>query len=129
MGLPTTYIPYIRLKRTIGKSQWSLSKKLKYFIDGALNTSYVPIRFMSALGLVVALLGFIYALMVFYARLFDKVPFSGFAPIVILILVIGGFLMLMLGIIGEYLWRIYDETRKRPEYVIRENIGSDFEKN
>jgi polyisoprenyl-phosphate glycosyltransferase len=123
MGFQTTFIPYKRLKRTIGKSQWSFAKKLKYFIDGSLNTSYIPIRFMSGLGLVVSLLGFLYALIVVYARFINKVPFTGYAPIVILILVIGGILMLMLGIIGEYLWRIYDETRKRPEYVIREKIG------
>jgi glycosyltransferase involved in cell wall biosynthesis len=123
MGMPTTYIPYKRLKRTIGKSQWSFSKKLKYLIDGSLNTSYIPIRFMSVLGLVVALLGFTYALVVVYARLINEVPFSGYAPIVILILMIGGILMLMLGIIGEYLWRIYDETRKRPEYVVREKVN------
>jgi dolichol-phosphate mannosyltransferase len=78
---------------------------------------------MSVLGLVVALLGFIYALVVVYARLINEVPFSGYAPIVILILIIGGILMLMLGIIGEYLWRIYDETRKRPEYVVREKVN------
>lgn len=123
MGMPTTYIPYTRQKRTIGKSQWSFSKKLKYLIDGSLNTSYIPIRFMSMLGLSVALLGFIYALVVVYARLINQVPFSGYAPIVILILMIGGILMLMLGIIGEYLWRIYDETRKRPEYVVKEKLN------
>ncbi len=124
MGLPATFIPYKRLKRTIGKSQWSFGKKLKYFIDGALNTSYIPIRFMSVLGLVVALLGFCYAIVVAYARFMHKVPFTGYAPILILILLIGGILMLMLGIIGEYLWRIYDETRKRPEFIVRERIDN-----
>lgn len=123
MGFPTTFIPYKRQKRTIGKSQWSFAKKLKYFIDGSLNTSYIPIRFMSVLGLVVSLLGFLYALVVIYARIINEVPFNGYAPIVVLILIIGGILMLMLGIIGEYLWRIYDETRKRPEYVIHERIN------
>lgn len=125
LGFQTTFIPYTRLKRTIGKSQWSFSKKLKYFIDGALNTSYLPIRFMSVLGLCVSLVGFIYAIIVAYARLINKVPFTGYAPIVILILLIGGIVMLMLGIIGEYLWRIYDETRKRPEYIIKNFIGEE----
>jgi dolichol-phosphate mannosyltransferase len=128
MGFNIRFIPYKRLKRTIGKSQWSFAKKLKYFIDGSLNTSYLPIRFMSIAGVSVALLGFLYALVVMYARFVNEVPFKGYAPIVILLLVIGGMIMLMLGIIGEYLWRIYDETRKRPVYIVKEKLG-DWENN
>ena len=66
------------------------------------------------------MLGFLYALTVIYARLMHQIPFTGWAPIMIVVLVIGGSLMLMLGIIGEYVWRIYDEVRKKPNYVIRE---------
>jgi len=124
MGFNTRFIPYKRLKRTIGKSQWTFGKKLKYFIDGSLNTSYLPIRFMSVFGLIISLIGFVYSVVVFYARLVNKVPFEGYAPIIILILIIGGIIMIMLGLIGEYLWRIYDETRKRPVYVIRKKLGN-----
>lgn len=123
MGFNIKFIPYKRLKRTIGKSQWSFSKKLKYFIDGSLNTSYLPIRFMSVAGISIALLGFVYALVVVYLRLMNDVPFKGYAPILILLLVIGGMIMIMLGIIGEYLWRIYDETRKRPVYLVKDKVG------
>jgi len=124
MGFNIKFIPYKRLKRKIGKSQWSFSKKLKYFIDGSLNTSYLLIRFMSVTGVLTALLGFLYALVVVYLRFINDVPFKGYAPIVILLLVIGGMTMIMLGIIGEYLWRIYDETRKRPLYLIKEKAGN-----
>ena len=123
MGFNIKFIPYKRLKRTIGKSQWNFSKKLKYFIDGSLNTSYIPIRFMSMIGTATAILGFIYAFVVAYTRFINKVPFKGYAPIVILLLIIGGLIMIMLGIIGEYLWRVYDETRKRPVYIIKEQVG------
>jgi dolichol-phosphate mannosyltransferase len=123
LGFNTTFIPYSRVKRTIGKSQWSFSKKLKYFIDGWLNTSYIPIRMMSLFGLVTALSGFLYALVIVYARMVNKTPFSGFAPIMIVLLIIGGVIMLMLGIIGEYLWRTYDETRKRPLYIVDKKFG------
>lgn len=123
LGFKVTFIPYSRQKRTIGKSQWSLSKKMKYFLDGLLNTSYIPIRLMSGFGLVTALAGFLYAIVIAYNRFFRDVPFSGWAPIMILILIIGGIIMLMLGIIGEYLWRTYDETRKRPLYIIDRKIG------
>lgn len=125
MGFNIKFLPYKRLKRKIGKSQWSFSKKLKYFIDGSLNTSYIPIRFMSMFGITTALIGFIYALFVVYARLINKVPFKGYAPIVILLLIIGGLIMIMLGIIGEYVWRVYDEARKRPVYIVKERIGMD----
>lgn len=120
LGFGVKFIKYNRLKRTIGKSQWTLSKKIKYFIDGLINTSYLPIRFMSFFGLITALSGFIYAIIIIYSRMIHNVPFKGWAPIMVLILIIGGLIMLMLGLIGEYIWRIYDETRKRPSYIIKE---------
>lgn len=120
LGFALTFIPYKRLKRSIGKSQWTLKKKIKYFIDGFLTTSYTPIRIMSLMGLITAFGGFLYALVILYYKLFKDLPFDGWAPIMILILIIGGLIMLMLGIIGEYIWRTYDETRKRPIYIIKE---------
>lgn len=122
LGFNVKFIPYQRLKRAIGRSQWKLSKKLKYFIDGFLNTSYWPIRVMSFFGMLTAFTGFIYALVIIYSRIIHRTPFSGWAPIMILILVIGGLIMLMLGIIGEYLWRIYDEARKRPLFIVKRHL-------
>ena len=129
MGFNVAFIPYNRLKRTIGKSQWTLSKKLKYFIDGLLNTSYIPIRLMSLLGIIISFLGFIYAMVIAYNRFINNTPFNGWAPIMILILIIGGLIMLMLGIIGEYVWRTYDETRKRPLYIIKDKFIKDEKNN
>jgi polyisoprenyl-phosphate glycosyltransferase len=122
LGFRLKFIPYKRLKRTIGKSQWTLTKKLKYFIDGLLNMSYAPIRMMSFLGLITAFFGFVYAIQIVYLRLMHQTPFNGWAPIMILILIIGGLIMLMLGIIGEYIWRTYDETRNRPLYIIKDKL-------
>ena len=122
LGFGVKFIKYNRLKRTIGKSQWTLSKKIKYFIDGLINTSYLPIRFMSFLGLFTALSGFVYAGIITYSSLAHNTPFKGWAPIMMLLLIIGGLIMLMLGLIGEYLWRIYDETRKRPTYIIKDEF-------
>ncbi len=118
-GLPTTFIPYVRRKRAIGKSQYTFSKKLKLFYDFFLDGSYVPIRMMSASGAIVALIGVLYAIAIAIAWLFGKTPFAGWAPIMVAILVIGGMLMLMLGLIGEYLWRILDELKAKPMYIIR----------
>jgi glycosyltransferase involved in cell wall biosynthesis len=119
-GYKTTFIPYTRPKRTIGRSQYTFSKKLKNSIDAILDSSYLPIRFMSLLGVLTAFVGFLYAVDIVYGRLRHNIPFTGWAPIMILILVIGGVLMLMLGIIGEYVWRIYDEVKGKPNYVVRQ---------
>ena len=119
-GYKTTFIPYTRMKREIGRSQYTFAKRLKNSLDAILDSSYLPIRFISLVGVLTALLGFLYALDIVYGRLRHDIPFTGWAPIMILILIIGGLLMLMLGIIGEYVWRIYDEVRGKPNYVVRQ---------
>lgn len=119
LGFRTQFIPYERLRRTVGRSQWTLWKKVKYFIDGLLSTSYLPIRFMSLVGTLTAMAGFLYALVVVALRVSNRVPI-GYAPIMVGLMVVGGLIMTMLGIIGEYVWRIYDETRSRPMYIVRE---------
>lgn len=125
LGYKTTFIPYARAKRTIGRSQYTFSKRLKNSLDAILDSSYLPIRFISAMGALVALGGFLYAVDIAYWRLTHGLAFPGQAPIMILILVIGGVLMLMLGIVGEYVWRIYDEVKRKPNYIVREVFGLD----
>ena len=120
MGYRTAFIPYTRRIRTIGRSQYTFGKRLKNSIDAILDSSYLPIRFISLFGVITAFAGFAYALDIIYARLRHHIPYTGWAPIMILLLVIGGVLMLMLGIIGEYVWRIYDEVKGKPNYIIRD---------
>ena len=93
-------------------------------MDGVLSTSYWPIRLISWIGILAAFGGFAYALLIVYMRIVHETPFIGWAPIMILILVIGGLIMIMLGIIGEYLWRIYDEVRDRPGYIVKKKYSS-----
>lgn len=119
-GYRTSFIPYVRLKRTIGRSQYNLAKKLKNFIDAFLDASYIPIRFISAAGVITSLIGALYGLTVVGSWLMGATPFSGWAPLMIVVLFVGGMIMIMLGVIGEYVWRVYDEVRKKPNYVIRD---------
>lgn len=121
-GFSTTFIPYFRRKRTIGKSQYSLAKKLKSFIDITLDASYLPIRLISAIGVLTASTGLLYALSIIFSWAFNlsSRPFDGWAPIIVSVLVVGGINMLMLGIIGEYIWRIYDRQRNRPGFIIED---------
>ena len=121
-GYRTSFIPYVRLKRTIGKSQYNFGKKLKNFLDAVLDASYLPIRFISLAGLVTSMLGVLYSISITISWIRGETPFEGWAPIMIAILLIGGLLMLMLGIIGEYVWRINEEVRKRPNYLVREKF-------
>lgn len=125
LGLPTVFLPYTRQERKQGKSGWTFSKKFKYFIDLVLDSSYLPIRAMSGLGAIVALSGVLYSLVIVVNWLFGNTPYSGWAPIMITILMVGGLLMMMLGIIGEYIWRMYDTIQDRPLYVIERESRSE----
>jgi polyisoprenyl-phosphate glycosyltransferase len=120
IGYDIKFIPYKRARRSIGISRWTFSKKLKYLIDGVLSYSYFPLRAMSATGLIVALFGFLYAIAIFIGKFLGSVPIQGWAPLMIIILVLSGIQMLMLGIIGEYLWRALDQVRNRQSYIIEE---------
>jgi dolichol-phosphate mannosyltransferase len=118
-GYQPYFIEYKRRKRMGGKSQWTISKKIKYCIDGIFSVTYLPIRLMSLCGLIVASLGFAYSGLVVFLWLFRETPFSGYAPLLMSVLVCSGLLMIMLGIIGEYLWRVHDQVRRRPRYIIK----------
>ncbi len=118
LGFDVKYLPYHRKRRPDGKSQNTLSKRLKFFIDGILSSSYLPIRFISFMGITISLIGFIYTLIIIYNKLSSGTPYTGWASIMVINLVIGGLLMFMLGIIGEYIWRIHDEVKDLPNYVI-----------
>lgn len=121
-GYRTSFIPYVRQQRTIGRSQYSFGKKLKVFLDAVLDVSYLPIRFISLVGLITAGLGFLYSVVIVYSWLRGETPFSGWAPLMIAILLVGGLIMVMLGVIGEYVWRINEEVRKKPNYVVRDKF-------
>lgn len=117
-GFPMSLIPYTRRKRQSGKSQYNFWKKFKVFLDAILDISYLPIRFVSGIGAGIACIGFLYSISVIISWFFHKTPFPGYAPIIISIFIIGGLNIILLGVIGEYIWRIYEEVRKKPAYLI-----------
>lgn len=120
-GHRAKFIPYKRAERKIGQSRWTFSKKIKYLIDGVTSYSYFPVRLMSVIGSLVALVGFLYAFFIILARIFGDVVPYGWAPIMVIVLVLSGIQMLMIGVVGEYLWRVLDQVRNRQPYII-ENI-------
>jgi dolichol-phosphate mannosyltransferase len=116
-------IKYKRRKREHGASRWTFAKKVKLFIDTFISFSFAPIRFISLMGVLTSILSFLYGLFVVVFTLVAENPVPGWTTIVALITFLLGLIMLMLGIIGEYLWRILDEGRSRPEYVVEETRG------
>jgi glycosyltransferase involved in cell wall biosynthesis len=125
MGFRQVSVEYVKQARHAGKSKWTLAKKIKLFIDSVVSFSYVPIRLMSLLGLLMAAGGFVYALAVVVGRLTGWVSAgTGFAALMTVLLVGQGGILLMLGILGEYLWRTFDEARGRPRYIVEEYVTS-----
>lgn len=122
-GFKTANIYYTRQAREIGRSRWTLTKKIKLLVDSFTAFSYFPIRIMSGVGCIVAFFSFIYGLIVLINRLFFGAVVQGWTALMIVVLLTAGVQMFMLGIIGEYLWRSFDESRKRPPFIIEEKIN------
>lgn len=120
LGFKRVFIPYVRLARQFGKSRWTFGKKLAYFFDGLMNYSFAPIRFVSFLGVALAVLGLLYAIVVFFAKILVGNPVQGWTPLMIAVLVLGGAQMLTLGIFGEYLWRILVQAQHRAPYIVED---------
>lgn len=118
LGYPYEILNYTRKKRSKGTSQWTFSKKVKLFLDMFIAFSYVPIRSISVMGLGISILSVAYGIFMALDKIISGNPFVGWTTIVVLVSSLGGLTLLTLGIIGEYLWRILDEVRKRPNFVI-----------
>lgn len=118
MGYEYVSIPYTRRKREIGRSGWTLSKKIKSFIDSFVSFTYLPLRLISITGILLGLLALMYAGMIIYSKITSKIPMQGWSSIMIVLLFTSSFIMISLGIIGEYLYRTLDAARNRPNYII-----------
>jgi polyisoprenyl-phosphate glycosyltransferase len=117
LGFRQETITYVKEARMHGASSWTLKKKVKLAVDSITAFSYMPVRFMSWLGVFTGLAGFCYAGLVIFNALTGK-PVEGWSSLMVAVLLIGGLHMLMLGILGEYIWRALDEARRRPRYTI-----------
>ena len=104
---------------------WTISKKLKYFLDAIIGYSFTPLRLMSLIGIIFSFSGIVYSAYILFAKVYGIGTFVyGWAPLMIVILVIGGFQMLFLGIIGEYIWRIASQVNHSNSYIIKEKFDS-----
>ena len=101
----------------------SLRRLIHLALDGIFSFSNVPLRLAILLGLLVALLSFAGGLFVLYTKLFTDKAILGWASTILSVLFVGGMVLLTLGVIGEYISRIYEEVKRRPLYIIRDKIG------
>ena len=127
MGFRQARIPYRRESRRFGTSKWPLGKRIKSALDVITAFSYLPVRISSYLGLIISTIAFLGAVIVLFGKLVLGIGEWGWPSLMITMLFLGGVQMLMLGIIGEYLWRINTEVRNRPQYIVMNQVGIDKE--
>ncbi len=130
LGFQPHYLPYVRGKSTAIKSRWTFKKKMRLAKDWFFSTSSFPIKFITFLGVSTSFLSFCLILFYLYIKLFGnpdywKVGVQGWISIVILISFFSGLILLSLGIIAEYIWRIYEEVKNRPGYIIKQRERKD----
>jgi dolichol-phosphate mannosyltransferase len=123
VGLRQTGFEYERDARYAGESKYSFTKLLRLAFDGLVSYSFAPLRLVSNLGMLVSLSALLYMVYLLAARLFGDMTIQGWTSTVVIVLFLGGIQLLSLGIIGEYIGRIFDEVKQRPQYVIGDSLG------
>ncbi len=122
LGFKRAVLGYHRAPRLHGRSRWTFGKKLKLVYDSLLSFSYLPLRIVTAVGLLGMLFAVIYAVAVFVHRLRHPEETPGWASLMVVTLFFDGFLLAAIGVVGEYVWRALDAARRRPPYVIDEKL-------
>jgi dolichol-phosphate mannosyltransferase len=122
LGFNPIVLHYGRRKREHGHSRYTLRKRIRFFIDTISGFSVTPIRLMSLFGVVVAFLSFLYGTNIVIGALLGRVDVRGFATLVALISFFSGLILFMLGVLGEYLWRVFASVNNMPEAVIDETF-------
>ncbi len=129
VGYNTCYIPYTACQRHAGTTKWSFKKLMNYAIEGIIGFSTKPLRLATYLGMLTALAAVIYTAIVILEKLVWKTTIPGYATIVVLILLLGGMQLFCIGIIGEYVGKIFEQSKNRPVYLAKEVLDySDKEK-
>ncbi|MBN2440416.1 MAG: glycosyltransferase family 2 protein [Spirochaetales bacterium] len=118
-GFKQTAVEYIREERFAGETKYPLKKMIQFAFDGITSFSYKPLKIATSLGIFCSLGGFIYLFVVLFQALILKMTWPGWASSISITLIFNGITLIILGIIGEYIGRIYDESKNRPLYVIR----------
>lgn len=120
LGFQTFWLPYDNVERVAGETKWSFWKLFKYAVDGIINFSQAPLSIASWGGVLMTFFSFIMLLVIVIRRLIFGDPVAGWASTICIIIFIGGFQLFCLGIMGQYIAKIYLETKHRPHYIVSE---------
>jgi len=128
VGFETKWIDYQNVERLAGESKWSFFGLVKYAFSGFVAFATAPLRIVIYLGAFTVISSIIYAVIVFFSTIFSDAPRTGYSSIIILLLFIGGMIITLIGVVGEYIARIYMELKQRPIYIAKENSKDLLEK-
>ncbi len=124
VGFRQTEVRYVREKRFAGETKYPFKKMLKFAIDGILSFSQVPLKISSVFGLLTSVVGFIFMLYGLLMKLFfPEYVIEGWASLFVAVLFLGGVQLICIGLLGEYVGRMYEETKNRPLYIIEKEIN------
>lgn len=123
VGYKQTYILFDREPRFGGKTTWNYWKLWNFALDGITSFSFFPLKIWSYLGLIISLISLLYATFLIIRTLIFGIDVAGYASLMVAVLFFGGIQLITLGIIGEYLGRVYEEVKRRPLYFVRESYG------
>ena len=127
VGFNTEYIPYNVEERESGESKWNARKLFKYAFEGIVSFSTFPLKISTYVGFISAVLSVLYLIFVVVQKLAFGIHVPGYATIVVLVLFLGGLQLFCLGILGEYISKIYVQVKNRPVYILKEHLGKENE--
>jgi polyisoprenyl-phosphate glycosyltransferase len=127
VGFRQTAVEYVRDERLVGETKYPLNRMIKLCMDGILSFSHKPLKLAIYSGLLISGTGFVYLVYVLYLSLYTQTTIKIWSFLISIMLVLNGFTLFILGILGEYIGRIYDETKGRPLYIVRDIYGDEIQ--
>jgi dolichol-phosphate mannosyltransferase len=129
VGFRQTAVEYVREKRFAGETKYPLTKMLSFAMDAVTSFSYKPLKLATSLGFIISAFGFVYLVVILYQHWFTDTTIAGWTSTVGIILFTQGMVLMILGLMGEYIGRIYEEVKNRPVYMVQEVIEHPAEEN
>lgn len=120
VGFDTKWIEYKNVERTIGTTKWNIWGLFKYALDGITSFSVSPLRWIAVLGFIVSFLSFVYIIVTLIRTIFMGIEVPGYVTTLCATLFLGGIIELSVGVLGEYVGRVYTEVKNRPIYLVKE---------
>ncbi|MGF1649438.1 MAG: glycosyltransferase family 2 protein [Hyphomicrobiaceae bacterium] len=125
VGFKTAGVPFTVGRRETGRSRWSLRALSSFALDGLTSFSTIPLRVWSLAGAVISLIAIVYAIVFLARTLIYGINIPGFPSLIISVMFFSGVQLISLGVIGEYLGRVYEEVKRRPLYIVADAVGCD----